>query len=42
MNSHFNLYYLHWWSLTYFIFENPKYRGRALELARRGGGLEAF
>jgi hypothetical protein len=42
MNSHFNLYYLHWWTLTHFIFESPQYRDRALALVRRGGGLEAF
>lgn len=23
MNSHFNLYYLHWWTLTHFVFESP-------------------
>ena len=42
MNEHFNLYYLHWWTLTYFIFESPKYHARALLLAQRGGGLDAF
>jgi hypothetical protein len=42
MSSHFNLYYLHWWTLTYFLFESPQYRERALALVRRGGGLEAF
>jgi len=42
MNEHFNLYYLHWWTLTYFIFESPKYHDRALLLAQRGGGLDAF
>jgi hypothetical protein len=42
MSSHFNLYYLHWWTLTYFIFESPRYRERALELVESGGGLEAF
>ncbi|PWU20137.1 MAG: hypothetical protein C5B50_04780 [Verrucomicrobia bacterium] len=42
INSHFNLYYLHWWSLTHFIFETPRYRAHALELLQRGGGLEAF
>ncbi len=42
MNTHFNLYYLHWWTLTHFIFEIPTYREHALELAARGGGLEAF
>jgi hypothetical protein len=42
MNSQFNLYYLHWWTLTYFILESPRYREHALELVQRGGGLEAF
>ena len=42
MHSHFNLYYLHWWTLTYFIFESPQHRERALALVQRGGGLEAF
>jgi hypothetical protein len=42
MDSQFNLYYLHWWALTYFVFEDPRYREHALELVRRGGGLEAF
>jgi hypothetical protein len=42
MNSQFNLYYLHWWTLTHFIFESPRFREHALELMRRGGGLEAF
>lgn len=42
MNSAFNLYYLHWWTLTYFIFQSPRHRDHALELVRRGGGLEAF
>jgi hypothetical protein len=42
MNDHFNLYYLHWWTLTRFIFESEKYHDRALLLAQRGGGLDAF
>ena len=42
MSSHFNLYYLHWWTLTHFIFESPQYRERALALVQRGGGLDAF
>lgn len=42
LNREFNLYYLHWWTLTRFIFESPKYRERALELMERGGGIEAF
>lgn len=42
LNDHFNLYYLHWWSLTRFVFDSPQHRDRALELVRRGGSLEAF
>jgi hypothetical protein len=42
MNSQFNLYYLHWWTLTYFVFESPQHRDRALALVQRGGGLDAF
>jgi hypothetical protein len=42
MRKDFNLYYLHWWTLTHFVFESPKYRGHALKLAEQGGGLEAF
>jgi len=42
MDSQFNLYYLHWWTLTYFILETPRFRGTALELVRRGGGMDAF
>lgn len=42
LNSEFNLYYLHWWTLTHFLFESPGCRERALELVRRGAGLDAF
>jgi hypothetical protein len=42
MRSHFNLYYLHWWTLTHFLFESVQYRERALALVWQGGGLEAF
>jgi len=42
LNQEFNLYYLHWWTLTHFLFESPKYRDRAMVLLQRGGGLEAF
>jgi hypothetical protein len=42
LNRQFNLYYLHWWTLTHFIFESPQYREHALALVQRGGGLEAF
>ena len=42
LNRHFNLYYLHWWTLTYFVFESPQYREHALALVQRGGGLDPF
>lgn len=42
INQEFNLYYLHWWTLTHFIFENPQYRTHAIELAQRGGDLKSF
>ena len=42
MNSRFNLYYLHWWTLTHFLFESPQYRERALTLVQGGGSLDAF
>src|SRR6266404_4177837 len=42
MKSHFNLYYLHWWTLTHFVFQSPKYQDRALSLAEQGGGLTTF
>src|SRR5438034_4565657 len=42
MSRHFNLYYLHWWTLTHFIFETPKYRDHASTLMKDGGGTKAF
>lgn len=42
LNNDFNLYYLHWWTLTHFLLESPRYGNRALELVQQGGGLEAF
>jgi hypothetical protein len=42
MNQKFNLYYLHWWTLTHFLFESPKYRKSVLTLVQQGGGLDAF
>jgi len=42
INSHFNLYYLHWWTLTHFVFESETHRAQALELLQRGGSLTAF
>ena len=42
MDQQFNLYYLHWWTLTRFIFESPAYRDRVVPLLQRGGGLASF
>ena len=42
LSSQFNLYYLQWWTLTYFVFESPQHREHALAFVQRGGGLDAF
>lgn len=42
MSREFNRYYLHWWTLTYFLFESPRHRDQALALVQRGGELDAF
>jgi len=42
INQQFNLYYLHWWTLTHFLFESEKYHDRVVNLAQKGGGLEDF
>ena len=42
LNGNFNLYYLHWWTLTYFIFESKDHGAAALALAQEGGGIDAF
>lgn len=42
LNRQFNLYYLHWWTLTRFIFEDPRYRSHANNLVQARGGLKAF
>jgi len=42
MKTSFNLYYLHWWTLTHFVFESPRCREHALELTQQGGTIEAF
>jgi hypothetical protein len=40
MRRHVNLYYLHWWSLTHYVFEtHPK---QAVELLKERGRLAAF
>lgn len=40
VNRHFNLYYLHWWTLTHFLFENQKHAAAVANLVERGGGLK--
>jgi len=44
IDTHFNLYYLHWWSLTHFLmhYEDGKYRGGCRGLIEDGGTPEAF
>lgn len=42
MDEKFNLYYVHWWTLTHYIFENAKYQEPAMKLMQQGGGLDAF
>jgi hypothetical protein len=42
MDKEFNLYYLHWWTLTYFLCEHEKYRARVLPLLQSGGDLRSF
>jgi hypothetical protein len=40
----FNLYYIHWWSLTHFLIEGDEgsHREAFMQLLRAGGGLDAF
>jgi len=44
MNRHFNLYYLHWWSLTHFLlhYEDGRYRAGLSRLIGDGATLAAF
>jgi hypothetical protein len=42
MNSHFNLYYLHWWTLTHHIFESPQTSKSAIKLMQSGGDLKCM
>ncbi len=44
IDEHFNLYYIHWWSLSHFLFhyENGKYRQAYLQVIAAGGTVEAF
>ncbi|HLP77436.1 MAG TPA: hypothetical protein VK327_11025 [Candidatus Paceibacterota bacterium] len=41
MNKEFNRYYLHWWTLAHFVFENGS-RDATLRLLEQGGGMNAF
>ena len=44
IDQHFNLYYLHWWSLAYFLFEynEGEYRAALPVMMEEGGTVEAF
>jgi hypothetical protein len=42
LSRHFNLYYLHWWTLTHFLLEDPRYRDHGTALVERGGDLAVF
>jgi hypothetical protein len=42
MNRHFNLYYLHWWTLTHYLFETPKFSEGSTKVMEHGGTLDAF
>jgi hypothetical protein len=42
MRSHFNLYYLHWWTLTHYVFESQATSASATELIQSGGDLKSI
>jgi hypothetical protein len=42
MNSHFNLYYLHWWTLTHYVFESKQTSNSATKLIQSGGDLKSI
>ncbi|TAN38503.1 MAG: hypothetical protein EPN25_13890 [Nitrospirae bacterium] len=44
VNRHFNLYYMHWWSLTHFLFhyKDGVYSDGYRKLIEAGGTLEGF
>ena len=44
LNQNVNLYYVHWWSLSHFLFhfEGGKYREAYFNVIREGGTLAAF
>jgi hypothetical protein len=43
-DKHFNKYYIHWWSLTHFLFHygEGRYSNKYLELIMEGGSPESF
>lgn len=44
MNTYFNYYYLHWWTLTHFLvhYNNGQYKQGFFELIRGGASLSEF
>jgi hypothetical protein len=44
IDEHFNLYYVHWWTLVYFLhhFADGRYADRIPALVREGGSLPGF
>jgi len=42
MNSHVNLYYLHWWILTHYLFESKQTSALAIKVVQSGGNLESI
>jgi len=44
MDEHFNLYYVHWWTLTHFLFhyQSGTYQPGWIQLVKHGGSLEDF
>jgi hypothetical protein len=44
LDEHFNLYYIHWWSLTHFLFEGEggKFRKPYFQVLREGGTVASF
>lgn len=42
MKTEFNRYYLHWWTLTHYVFETEAYRAAIPALLAEGGGVESF
>lgn len=44
MRTHFNTYYIHWWSLTHFClhYDNARYRDSFFNVIREGGTSQSF